>query len=1182
MVSENIRDPSGGAKLTAGVAVAASAPPRTIPLGKALLYIILSPFLILVADRASHWLFGGGGTFQGGVGLEHLALILGAAGLLGWLLAMHLRLGSVNGELTKAELHFRTLYNSAPLPYHSLDTDGRIVEVNEAWRALLGGRQNQVFGLTFESFLSGSHQVLFRQNFAILKTTGRIPNTEYNLEMPGSNPITVSFYARAIFDDKGVFQQAQCILIDMTERRQQAREVERLNRLYAVLSQVNQAVVHSRSRQEVFDRVCTAALSYGGFKLAWVGWLDPQTRRVQPVAHRGAAEVDLKKLHFSTEPIPEGLGPTGTAIREAHTVICNNLLNDPSMAAWHYLASDHEVNSVAAFPIRIAGEVCGALVLYAGELGFFQAREILLLEEAASDVSFALNVLQSEAQRHQAEAALQASEARHRFLAENITDVVWMLDVATMQFLYVSPSVERLRGFKSFEVMKMGPAETMLPGQWSVLERSFQARKAAFLAGDPRAVSSRHEFQQPCKDGSTVWTEAMVTLVGDAESGIKALGVSRNITQRKRAEEALSLHENRLNSIFRALPSGVGVARNRVLIEVNARVCEMSGYTTEELLGQSTRILYAADEDFDHVRNQLYDLARDRSVGTAECRWRRKNGEIYDVVIHSSALDPADPAAITFTVTDVTALKLAEARIDILSQAVEQSPVTVVITDLSGAITYVNARFTQVTGYEAHEVLGKNPRVLKSEDTPAEQYADVWCTITSGGQWRGQFKNRKKNGEFFWELACISPIRDPRGAITHFLAVKEDITERKRLEERFLRSQRMESIGTLASGVAHDLNNILAPIMLAIDVLREGARSQQDAAMLQMLAQGSQRGAGIVKQLLMFGRGVEGNRAVFSPQSLLKEMVKVIRETFPKTIALEQRFPGELWPIHAEATQIHQVLLNLCVNARDAMPHGGKLTIAAENAVLNDNDASIDPEAKPGPYLVLRVSDTGTGIRPELLDKIFDPFFTTKEPGKGTGLGLSTVLGIVKGHGGFVQIASKVGQGTQFAVFLPAAERSAAQAKKAPGQELPQGNGELVLVVDDEEAVCIVARRTLEKYGYRVLTVQNGAEGIVACSQHRSQIQVVLTDMVMPIMDGASLIRVLGNYSPEVRIIAMTGLSGQEDKTFKPASSAHAFLSKPFTAEQLLTVVSQVLKTPREVEENIQSRFDPTNPVFSI
>jgi len=583
--------------------------------------------------------------------------------------------------------------------------------------------------------------------------------------------------------------------------------------------------------------------------------------------------------------------------------------------------------------------------------------------------------------------------------------------------------------------------------------------------------------------------------------------------------------------------------------------------------------------DITEMLQLAHSLARKSSLARQARSWM----EELDQRVHLRTLELQ--ASNQELARQINERKSAQDALGVCSQNLERIfnnlNVAIFIHDAHGEVLAINDKMLdlyQVTRDQVQQFsfAGDYSDRCNTLDSLPSLWAKVMTGETCSMEW---IARRPHDGSTFPAEVFLRRIAwDGKPAV---MATVADLTEKKSLEKQVLRAQRLESVGTLAAGIAHDLNNILAPILMSAEVLRleTGAPDRELLATIQASAQ---RGAAIVKQVLTFARGVEGQRVTLQPRHLIRDMNSIAEKTFPKSITLRSNVARDLWTVNGDATQLHQVLLNLYVNARDAMPAGGALFISAENTRVSGAKTDLFAAAKPGPYVLIQVRDTGEGIPAAVLEKIFDPFFTTKEPGKGTGLGLSTVLGIVKGHGGFVQIASKVGQGTQFAVFLPAAERSAAQAKKAPGQELPQGNGELVLVVDDEEAVCIVARRTLEKYGYRVLTVQNGAEGIVACSQHRSQIQVVLTDMVMPIMDGASLIRVLGNYSPEVRIIAMTGLSGQEDKTFKPASSAHAFLSKPFTAEQLLTVVSQVLKTPREVEENIQSRFDPTNPVFSI
>jgi CheY-like chemotaxis protein len=326
-----------------------------------------------------------------------------------------------------------------------------------------------------------------------------------------------------------------------------------------------------------------------------------------------------------------------------------------------------------------------------------------------------------------------------------------------------------------------------------------------------------------------------------------------------------------------------------------------------------------------------------------------------------------------------------------------------------------------------------------------------------------------------------------------------------------------------------------------------------------MLRTTAGRGSRIVKQLLAFGRGEEGPRTEVQLRTVSEAMIKVIQETFPKSITLNHRFPEDLWPVLGDATQLDQVLLNLCVNARDAMRGGGCLTISAENIVLEEDCVLINPEARPGPYVVLQVSDTGTGIPPEIIDKIFDPFFTTREAGSGTGLGLSTVRGIVKGHQGFLRVDSRVGEGSQFKVYLPALAPQQSCKSLPPLVPLPRGNGELLLIVDDEEAVRRVAHRMLEQHGYRVMTASDGAEGLMVFSRQRREVRVVITDMIMPVVDGSALIRALRRLSPNLPIIAMSGLPAPEDRSSNGSMDADAFLHKPFSTEEIVRTVHRLV-----------------------
>jgi CheY-like chemotaxis protein len=372
----------------------------------------------------------------------------------------------------------------------------------------------------------------------------------------------------------------------------------------------------------------------------------------------------------------------------------------------------------------------------------------------------------------------------------------------------------------------------------------------------------------------------------------------------------------------------------------------------------------------------------------------------------------------------------------------------------------------------------------------------------------------------------------------------------------------MESIGVLAGGIAHDLNNILSPILMSIDLLKLSAK-EPEAKILDTIEISTKRGAAIVKQMLFFARGVEGERTEIQLRHLLGEVDQIIKDTFPKNIEVDISFPKDLWTIVGDLTQVHQVLLNFCVNARDAMPQGGLLKVTAENRRLDKQDMIINPQAKDGPYVILSVTDTGTGIEPEILDKIFDPFFTTKEVGKGTGLGLSTTMGIIKSHGGFITVYSEPGKGSTFRVYLPAETSPESEQQQAQTAGISCGKGETILIVDDEISILSMTGQALNAFGYKVRTAVNGAQAVAIYAEHRKTIAAVVTDMSMPVMDGLSTIHALKEINPEVRIIAASGLNDHSSMTRAAVAGVRHFLSKPCSTETLLKTLQEVLNDPQ-------------------
>jgi PAS domain S-box-containing protein len=483
----------------------------------------------------------------------------------------------------------------------------------------------------------------------------------------------------------------------------------------------------------------------------------------------------------------------------------------------------------------------------------------------------------------------------------------------------------------------------------------------------------------------------------------------------------------------------------------------------------------------------------------------------------------------------------------------------------SGEIVGANDAFLQIIGYSRDDLAAG--RINWPDLTPAD-YADAdrkaLAELISTGRCLPYEKEYIcKDGTRVPILLGIASFEDGSDEGVCFVL---DLTERKKLEQQFFRAQRMESIGTLAGGIAHDLNNVLAPIMLAVEVLREMITDPEAGEFLTTLSKSAQHGAALVKQVLSFARGVEGERVVVNPKHLVDDLLKVLRDTFPRSVAVRFTHARDLWTVTGDATQIHQVFLNLCVNARDAMPNGGRLSIHMENIVLDDTYSGMNIDSRPGAYVVVSVEDTGTGIPLDIQGRVFEPFFTTKETGKGTGLGLSTTIAIVKSHNGFIHLYSEPGNGTKFKVYLPANTSDRAADEVAIAQSrLPRGTGELVLIVDDEESIRSIAQGTLERFGYRVLLARNGAEAVAAYVQHQGDIAVVLTDMAMPVMDGPATIVALKAINPAVKIIGSSGLASDGDVAKAVGAGVLYFVPKPYTAETILKTLQKILHAGERV-----------------
>ncbi|MEI9999778.1 MAG: ATP-binding protein [Verrucomicrobiota bacterium] len=508
---------------------------------------------------------------------------------------------------------------------------------------------------------------------------------------------------------------------------------------------------------------------------------------------------------------------------------------------------------------------------------------------------------------------------------------------------------------------------------------------------------------------------------------------------------------------------------------------------------------------------------------------------------------------------DITDRKRVEEQVVEQAAFLDGARDAILACDPEGTIIYWNQGAQRLYGWTREEALGQPVGRLLYAD-PAK-FEEIRQQIMHTSGWSGELRQLTRERQERIVESSWTLMRDHEGQPKSVLGINTDITERKKIEAQFLRAQRMESIGTLAGGIAHDLNNILAPIMLAIEMLRKVATDERSERLLQTIGTSAKRGADIVRQVFSFARGVEGERLEIQPKHLLNELAQIIRDTFPKDIRLDFFVPRTIWTIWGDPTQVHQVLLNLCVNARDAMPHGGDLSVKVENCVLDQHYAAMNIQAKPGRYVKIIVTDGGTGIPPEVLEKIFEPFFTTKELNKGTGLGLSTVMAIVKSHSGLINVYSEQGKGTAFHVYFPAMELSD-EARKEQLEEanLPRGEGETVLLVEDEASIRTVTSQTLQAFGYQVIDASDGAEALALYVQHQDKIAVVLTDMRMPILDGSVMVQALMRINPRIKIIAASGLDVNGTVARNSGAGVKHFLTKPYTAGTLLKTLRTVIE----------------------
>lgn len=769
-------------------------------------------------------------------------------------------------------------------------------------------------------------------------------------------------------------------------------------------------------------------------------------------------------------------------------------------------------------------------------------------------------------EQERAVAAFRASEERFRTLSEAAPIGIFECD-AEGRTTYCNSALLAIVGRSIEEVLGSGWIDVIHPeDRASVLEEA-QRRL-------PSGQTSNLEHRVLRPDGTMRWVHLMASpRQRDPQGRVNSfVGTLEDITEKRVSEVAMLESEERYRRLLMLSPDAHFVHVDNSLTLVNDAFCKLLGATRpEQLIGRPL---------FDIIHPDFHQQVKERQTQVLagypapplEQKFIRLDGSIIEVEATAAAvaIDFEGRTEVQVIARDITARRLAESalrdseeRFKLVARAVSD---VIWDWDIGKKTIWRSASYETIFGLTSTATNAANDgwstRIHPSDRERVTR--GLRNAIDSGKEtWVEEYRFLRRDGSYAFVQDRGQIVRDPSGYPCRMVGGMTDLSEKKKLEQQYLRAQRMESIGTLAGGIAHDLNNVLAPIMMSIDLLKlSSADDPRQMKLLDTIQTSTYRGAGLVKQVLTFARGLDGQRVAVNLRHLFRDLERIVSETFPRKIRILNDAHTDVWPVLGDATQIHQVLLNLAVNARDAMRESGTLALAATNVTLDAQFVATTPEAKTGPYVMLSVSDTGTGIVPEIRDRIFEPFFTTKEVGKGTGLGLATVHAIVKSHGGFITLHSEVGLGTTFKVYLPA-DPALRPVPPAPSRVAPpRGRGELVLVVDDEAAVRQITQQTLEAFGYRVRTANDGAEAVSLYSKHAKEIALVITDMMMPVMDGAATIQVLQRLNPVVKIIAASGLNANENVAKAASLGVGDFLAKPYTSETMLTMLRKVLDQP--------------------
>ncbi len=1041
------------------------------------------------------------------------------------------------------------------------DIDGHILYANPSVERLLGYplaelRQRTVFDIVAPEFIPATLERRAR------RAEGHLAMQQYEIDLLTRDGLRIPFEVSTTVATGGDRPLVVSVARDIRERRKAEESLKNQLRFSRALNRMMEtAMVSDTSRDEMLDsmvQVIGGALDVDRCLIFDIHIAAGHVRSLSKWMGNGIDDFAPGIETYDLALFPQ------SAVRLAHEgqpIVSHDNERHPILVAEGSAPLLHDrmkVRSLLWFPFDRRVDGCFLLVFnQMNRQRNWTPEELDFVDSVSKHVTIALMKMRLVAERHEAEQYQRAAEQRYREIFDNVVEGVFQTSLHG-DFIVANSAMARILGYDS-------PEDLM--HQVTHIEKQLYAdpnrRRELQALLDERDHVVDFESRVFRRDGQMIWISENIRVVRNP-SGKPAYyeGTIVDITDRKTIEIKLVETLREFETLIEGIPDGVFLkdAHGRWLV-TNAPAkklfrldgVEWYGKTDQELAILQPEMAYAYDQcirlDETAWKNGCKTVGLEIIADTSGVRH-------YLEVTKTPLFDEAGGRlGLVIVGHDVTLERETRETIKEQEFLLDNAKDAIVVTDLDDRVLYWNHSAEKLYEWKREEAVNQNlTKLLSAHDVP-----DTLADILRSGGWAGELVHRSRSGRELLVESRQSLIKDSSGQPKSVLFINSDITEKKKMEQQFLRAQRAESIGRMASGIAHDLNNILSPILMAVQMFKERVPDPNLQKFIPLLESNVQRGADLMKKLLMFTRGVEGQYVRVDLGRVLSEVDHIVRSTFPKNIAVQTVAPSNLWPIRGDVTQLHQILLNLCVNARDAMPEGGHLSIEAENIVFQSGYVHRDQEAQPGPYVSVRVTDTGTGIPQDIQERMFEPFFSTKGIESGTGLGLSTVAALVKAHQGVVAVHSEVGQGTTFKVFIPASGVTSDKTEGNAGGSIWRGHGEIVLVVDDEPPIRKILTSILEAQGYKVMVAGDGHEALTIFREHAARIRVVVTDMSMPKLDGAALVKQLKAMSADVRIVAMSGLPhgvGDEKSGRLPVD---AFLMKPYQAEEMLEVLHKLL-----------------------